>query len=204
MLLLQTAVAPCQHHSWEVWPGQEKMLLMVLNKFPWIPVTARTCSRHFLISAWGTRATRSWKVALCMAMACPCWAFCWLGQGRSVLRLGRLLHMILLVERVPPKRPPPWDRPELCLVHLFCTSECDFPAPHFAALLDCCFTLLELRVSFSQDSACKCQPVFMDTHIRKVSLTSPSTALQYRCILSELANQIQFLSPAQVIRRFCC
>lgn len=50
---------PCLHHSWEVWPGQGKAPLMVLSKFPWIPVMLwqqELAPGICLFSAWGTRA----------------------------------------------------------------------------------------------------------------------------------------------------
>lgn len=72
----------CQHHSWEVWPGQGKAPLMVLNKFPWVPAILwqqELAPGICFFSAWGTRATRAGR--LLHAWLVPCWAFCWLGQG---------------------------------------------------------------------------------------------------------------------------
>lgn len=196
---------PCQYHSWEAWPGQGKAVLMVLNKLPWVPVMLwqQELAPGFASSQHVGQEPPELE-------GCSVPVPCWLGQGLSALRLWLSAGEAALDgpsgwEGVT-QETPLWDSPELWLLHLFHTSECDFPDTHFAVLLDCCFTLLELRVSLPQDSAwaAKASQLTWTLAHRKMSLTSPSTALQDRCILSELANQIEFLSPAQVIRRFCC
>lgn len=116
--------------------------------------------------------------------------------------------MISPLGRLSSKRPPLSGSPELWLLHLFHTSARDFPAP--LSLLPYLMTVLLCWCSGSafpriQPGLQKASQVTWALRlIRKMPLISPSTALQHRCILSELANQIEFISPVQVIRRFCC
>lgn len=170
---------PCQHHSWEVWLGQGKALLMILNKLPWVSVMLwqqELAPGICCFSAWGTRATRAGRL-LC-AWPVPCWALCWLGQGMRVLRPWLSAGEAALDD------PSGWEsvsqetsslrQPRIVatpsLPHLRMWPSCP---SQFAALLDYCLTLLELRVSLSQDSAraAKRQPVDVDTHTHQENVT---------------------------------
>lgn len=67
---------PCQHHSWEVWPGQGKASSMVSNKFLWIPIMLwqqELAPGICFFSAWGGKSHQSWKVA--PWMTCPSLGF---------------------------------------------------------------------------------------------------------------------------------
>lgn len=169
-------------------------------------VTARTCSSHLLLSM-GDKTHRHWNVSPCMACPLLAWDRAWVCWGCGCL-VGRLVWMISPLRRVSPKRCPLWGSPELWLLPLFHTSGCDFPAP--LSLLP--YLTTALLCSCSGSAFPRIQPGLQEASqmtwtlrlIRKITLTSPSTALKYRCILSELANQIEFLSPVQVIRRLCC
>lgn len=201
---------PCQHHTWEVWPGQEKEPLMVLNRFPWVPVVLwqqELAPGICFFLAWGTRASRAGKL-LC-AWPVPCWAFCWLGQGKSVLSLWLPAGDAALHD------PSGWEsatqetssfRGQNCVYSISSTLQ----NVTFLPFISLPYLTAALLCWSSGSAFPRIQPGLQmpaswhgHSHIRKMSLTSPSTALQYRCILSELANQIEFLSPAQVIR-FCC
>lgn len=182
---------------------------MVLSKLTQVPVMLwqqELAPAICCFSAWGTRPTGAGRLLL--ARPVPCWLLAGLNTARVCC--GCLLGMLVWIS--------------------LCLEECQLRDLLFEAAQNCgyCFSSRPRDVIFVPFSVCcptwqllyfacaqestfpSIQPGMekasqMTRTPRLIRKTPPtSTALQYRCILSELANQVEFISSVQVIRRFCC
>lgn len=160
---------PCQHHSWEAWPSQGKALLMILNRFSWVPVMLRQelAPGICFVLTVSDQSCQSWKFSLCMA--CPLLGFLLSGTGRSVLRLFCLLWVIPLAGRVPPKRLL-FETAQNCAYPIFPIPQNVTFLPHvllpYLAAASLCWSSGQPFPGSSL--GCKSQPADMDiTHIRE-------------------------------------